>query len=38
MRSPEQISMGGTMGYDSSHRLLYSSNMLGGVWRVVVRP
>jgi hypothetical protein len=38
MSSPDGINMGGTMGYDSDHHLLYSSNMLGGVWRVVVRP
>ena len=38
MPSPDEISMGGTMGYDKGHHLLYSSNMLGGVWRVVVGP
>lgn len=38
MPSPDAIGMGGTMGYDKEHHLLYSSNMLGGVWRVVVRP
>jgi photosystem II stability/assembly factor-like uncharacterized protein len=38
MPSPDEITMGGTMGYDGRYHLLYSSNMLGGVWRVVVRP
>jgi photosystem II stability/assembly factor-like uncharacterized protein len=35
--SPE-LNMGGIMAYEKAHRLIYSANMLGGVWRVVVRP
>jgi photosystem II stability/assembly factor-like uncharacterized protein len=38
MQSPDNLNMGGTMGYDKGNHLLYSSNMLAGVWRVVVRP
>ena len=38
MPSPNEIMMGGTLAYDKDHHLLYSSNMLSGVWRVVVRP
>jgi len=30
------MTQGGTMGYDKSHHLLYSSNLDGGMWRVVV--
>lgn len=36
MTSPT-ISQGGTMGYDKGHNLLYSSNLQGGLWRVVAR-
>jgi photosystem II stability/assembly factor-like uncharacterized protein len=38
MPSPNEISMGGMMGYDKAYHLLYSSNMVAGVWRVVVGP
>jgi photosystem II stability/assembly factor-like uncharacterized protein len=38
MLSPDKLNMGGTMGFDRGHHLFYSSNMLAGVWRVVVRP
>jgi hypothetical protein len=31
-----QVKVGGTMGYDPGHSLLYSSNLKGGLWRVVV--
>jgi hypothetical protein len=31
------MSQGGTFGYDKAHRLLYSSNLDAGMWRVVVR-
>lgn len=30
------LSMGGTMAYDPGHKLLYSSNLQAGLWRVVV--
>jgi hypothetical protein len=30
------LSQGGTMGYDKAHKLLYSSNLDAGLWRVVV--
>ena len=36
MKSPT-LTQGGTMGYDKAHRLLYSSNLDAGLWRVVVR-
>jgi hypothetical protein len=36
MKSPA-IPLGGTMGYDRGHNLLYSSNLQGGLWRVVAR-
>jgi hypothetical protein len=35
MQGPN-VSMGGTMGYDPGHKLLYSSNGAQGLWRVVV--
>jgi len=35
MTSPT-MSMGGNLGYDKSHKLLYSSNLDAGLWRVVV--
>jgi hypothetical protein len=35
MPSPK-MTMGGTMGYDAGHHLLYSSNLAAGMWRVVV--
>lgn len=35
---PDQIAIGGTLAYDAKHRLLYSSNMIDGLWRMVVRP
>ena len=31
------MNQGGTMGYDVSHHLLYSSNLDAGMWRVVVK-
>ena len=31
------MTQGGTMGYDKAHRLLYSSNLDAGMWRVVVK-
>jgi len=49
LRSPERdgenwtaltspaMSQGGTFGYDKTYRLLYSSNLGAGMWRVVVR-
>jgi hypothetical protein len=36
MPSPSTMTMGGTMGYDAGHHLLYSSNLNSGMWRVVV--
>jgi hypothetical protein len=36
MASPGMTS-GGTLGYDSGHHLLYSSNLGAGFWRVVVQ-
>jgi len=35
MTSPT-MSQGGNMGYDKAHKLLYSSNLDAGLWRVVV--
>lgn len=35
MNSPT-MSQGGTMGYDKGHKLLYSSALKAGLWRVVV--
>jgi hypothetical protein len=35
MTSPG-MTEGGTLGYDPAHRLLYSSNLHGGFWRVVL--
>ena len=31
-----RMSQGGTFGYDKTYRLLYSSNLEAGMWRVVV--
>jgi hypothetical protein len=31
------MSQGGTLGYDKAYRLLYSSNLNAGMWRVVIR-
>jgi hypothetical protein len=31
------MSQGGNMGYDKAHKLLYSSNLDAGLWRVVVQ-
>jgi photosystem II stability/assembly factor-like uncharacterized protein len=31
-----KMSMGGNLGYDPGHKLLYSSNLDAGLWRVVV--
>lgn len=31
------VPMGGTMGFDPGHQLLYSSNLQSGLWRVVVK-
>lgn len=31
------LTQGGTMGYDRAHKLLYSSNLDAGLWRVVVQ-
>jgi hypothetical protein len=36
MKSP-MLDMGGTFGYDPGHKLLYSSNLDSGMWRVVVQ-
>jgi hypothetical protein len=36
MTSPPPVTQGGTMGIDRAHKLLYSSNMKDGLWRVVV--
>jgi hypothetical protein len=33
---PPGVGMGGTMGYDKGHALLYSSNLQDGLWRVVM--
>jgi hypothetical protein len=30
------MSMGGNLGYDAGHKLLFSSNLDAGIWRVVV--
>jgi len=35
MASPT-LSQGGNLGFDEAHRLLYSSNLDAGLWRVVV--
>ena len=35
MPSPT-LSQGGNLGFDKAHRLLYSSNLDAGLWRVVV--
>jgi hypothetical protein len=35
MESPK-MSQGGNLGYDKAHKLLYSSNLDAGLWRVVV--
>jgi hypothetical protein len=35
IKSPT-LSQGGTLGYDKAHKLLYSSNLDAGLWRVVV--
>jgi len=35
MTSPK-MSQGGNLGYDKAHKLLYSSNLDAGLWRVVV--
>lgn len=35
MTSP-MMSQGGNLGYDKAHKLLYSSNLDAGLWRVVV--
>lgn len=35
MASPK-LSQGGNLGYDKAHKLLYSSNLDAGLWRVVV--
>ena len=35
LRSP-MMSQGGKLGYDKAHKLLYSSNLDAGSWRVVV--
>jgi hypothetical protein len=32
-----KMSMGGNLGYDSAHKLLFSSNLDAGLWRVVVK-
>jgi hypothetical protein len=31
------LTMGGTLGYDPGHGLLYSSNGRSGFWRIKVR-
>jgi hypothetical protein len=31
------MSQGGNMGFDKAHKLLYSSNLDAGLWRVVFR-
>ncbi len=31
-----KMSMGGNLGYDAAHKLLFSSNLDAGLWRVVV--
>ena len=36
IKSPT-MSQGGTLGYDKAHKLLYSSNLDAGMWRVVVK-
>lgn len=36
MMSPE-LSQGGTFGYDRAHKLLYSSNLAAGLWRIVAK-
>ena len=36
MDSPT-IDLGGNLGYDAGHKLLYSSNLDSGMWRVVVQ-
>jgi hypothetical protein len=35
IKSPK-MSQGGNLGYDKAHKLLYSSNLDAGLWRVVV--
>lgn len=35
LKSPT-MSQGGNLGYDKAHKLLYSSNLAAGLWRVVV--
>jgi hypothetical protein len=32
-----KLNMGGTMGYDKAHNILYTSNLRAGLWRVVAR-
>jgi hypothetical protein len=36
IKSPT-MTQGGTLGYDKAHKLLYSSNLDAGMWRVVVK-
>ena len=31
-----KLSQGGNLGYDPAHKVLYSSNLAAGLWRVVV--
>jgi len=36
MTASPTLSQGGNLGYDKAHKLLYSSNLDAGLWRVVV--
>jgi len=36
MTTSPTLSQGGNLGYDKAHKLLYSSNLDAGLWRVVV--
>ena len=36
LENSPNLSQGGTMAYDEGHKLLYSSNLQGGLWRVVL--
>ncbi len=36
MPNVPKMSQGGNLGYDAGHKLLFSSNLVAGLWRVVV--
>ena len=36
MTTVPKMSQGGNLGYDAGHKLLFSSNLVAGLWRVVV--